>query len=375
MSPKPTYTNNNETNYNTHFDQKWGYFYEALFNKIFRKNRYSLLFGYFLLIAIWLITAYFAERTYQLSSLILDWWWYCAANCIGLASAILFLSLAKKKMRDTYTHILELIPDKESQNKFMSTVTLMGDRQKQFILCGIFGLITFSIMLIQRTITLNSDTSNFLLLFIAIWSSVSALLAGVGLWLAITSIRMIQYLCSLTTLKLDFVNPAQTDGITKVSSLMGYYATLFALQVLTWEIPYVYTVWTSSTRILFLTNNWVQGNFPFVLASTIFALFLVVVLIYFIYPQLKIASLVDNYKRQTLSDIQLKINHIYTNNENLESSNISLLGYYLSLYKEIEEHKGSLPIQNLLGFSASFLTSFMLSLAGNLQSILNIKIP
>lgn len=377
MNPKKSQTQNTTTAVQD-IDKNWGYFYESIFKRLFFNNKRSLLYGYLLLMIIWFASAYYAERTYHFSSVINDWWWYCLNYAISIATGIIFLNSAKSKMKKSYTHILNLVESGENRNKLLSEINLIGDGKKQVVFCSIFGILIFSLVLSQKTpITANftKEMGQFIIIFMAIWSSIAIIItAGVGLWVAITSFRMTRYFCSLSSVKLDFINPAQTLGISKLAGIMGYYATLFLLQVITWEFPYAYTMWSiTSKRITLLDNAWAQNNFPFVIVSSIFGAFLVVILLYFIYPQTLISSLVEAKKKEVLSDIQTRINKIYSDLEKTKSTESALLGYYLSLYKEIENHKGSLPIENLVGFSASFFTSFMLSLAGNLSSLL--KIP
>lgn len=377
MKVKSTQTKLPTSNAKT-LDENWGYFYESIFNKVFLNSKRSLLYGYILLMVIWFASAYYADNKYHFSSVVVDWWWYCIAYAISVTTGIFFLNSAKSKLKKSYIFIMNLVTSEDDTQKAINEINLIGDKKKQFVFCSAFGILVFSLAVVQKvpiTAEFTKEMGQFIIIFLAIWSSLAVFLtAGVGLWVAITSFKMTNYFCGLSNIKLDFVNPAQTIGISKLAGLMGYYATLFLMQVITWELPYALTVWSvNSKRLTLIDGLWTQNNVPFTVVTGIFGVFLIILLLYFIYPQTLISSLVETKKKEVLSDIQSKINKIYSEVDKTKSAEPALLGYYLSLYKEIESNKSSLPLENLVGFSASFIASFMLSLAGKLSSLL--KIP
>jgi hypothetical protein len=180
---------------------------------------------------------------------------------------------------------------------------------------------------------------------------------------------MIKWLSKATTLQLDFVNPAKTSGISKLASLMAFYATLFAIQVSLWEIPWLGIVLTAKSRLPVLRVD----TPAFTIGASIFISFLPFVLVYFLYPQQTIRNIVANYKNAVLTEIQAKIYHVYCNQHMEDGNRALLLEKYLTLYQEIsktEQH--SLPLPSVIQFALSFTVSLTLSLVGNLDKLIDL---
>lgn len=348
------------------FDGQWMYFYEILFRRLFKNNRNSLVGGYLLFVIIWGLVTLGTDRVYGASLLFSDWWWYYVGFCTSVFSAVILLNLAKRRLRKNLSFVLGLMPDIESQEVFLRHIKLMGNSSKQVLFCASFGLLGFIIVLFQQFIQIVFAIK----LYSAIATFIALTFSGCGLWLAVTSIRMIKWLSDLTMLRLDFLNPAKTKGILAMSSLMAFYSSLFAIQVILWEAPYLAVVLTAPSRIPFLD----LGGLPFFISTSMFVVFLPFILVYFLYPQLKISSLVEKQRDRTLLDIQTRIYDIFCEVDTSDSDRASLLGEYLSLYKEVEKSKGSLSTKDLIGFSASFTTSLVLFVVGNFETIMKLAI-
>ncbi len=343
------------------FDRSWGYFFESCFHSLFKGHRFSLWLGYLLLMVLWALTSFICELLFSINSSLPDSWWYWPYYGAVVGCPIWFLNAAKKKLRKSLPAILKTLPTQSAKGKFMKRVHLMGDKRKQAVFSLSFGLICFLVLSFQP-IVMFSNT--FALLHIAFWTFVAGTITATGLWLAVTSVMLAVWYSGRDDLIVDFVNQAQTKGISALASMMGYYATLFTLQVLVWEIPYLITALKAKS-----TSIWGINQTTFYISSVIFAVFMGFVLWYFIFPQYKIIRLVNKYKQRILEDIQSRIHEIYDMDDDFPHT-APMLGEYLTLYKEVESQQRALPAQNILGFGASFFVSFILPIGTSLLDLL-----
>lgn len=340
------------------YDEKWMYFYEYVFKKLIKVKHY-LLVGYFVLLFGWLIIAYIIEKYFAITSFVPDWWLYTFIYAIVLSTAFLFLDLAKRRFRRDLPHMLDLMPNKECKVKLFEIVMFIGNPKKQALLCVPFSAFVFLVMVLQQVVQIDL----LLKVFVSFCGILVTSTTAVGIWVAVFTFRMTLWISNFEGLKLDFVDPAQTLGVTKLAGLMSFYATLFAINVLVWESSYFYLVYSAPTKLPF----WRIDSMSFFIAVGIFVFFFLFLIWYFLHPQLAIISMVKFHKRIFLHGVQVKIKDIYSSKEIQESAAI-LLDKYLSLYKEIGLSKGSLPIQDFFAFGASFFSSIVVSILGNIQT-------
>jgi len=125
-----------------------------------------------------------------------------------------------------------------------------------------------------------------------------AVVAGWGLWLALSSSRFIRTFTRLAGLKLNPLLPAKTDGIVGLSNLMATYSTLFALEVSLWVLPFIVITRTG------VAAEMVMGSDQFQIMSVfVYVLAVLLVPAYFCYPQLAIRGMVMKQKDKILSEL------------------------------------------------------------------------
>ena len=362
MSSKKALPSTDPEKLSYYLQETWGLFYETFFEKIFNKSRHSIFFGYILLCALWGITSFIAELLVSISASFAAvplWYWPYYALVIGYP--LFILHTQKRKFIRYVPLFMQSLSAQSDKEELLRQVDHMGDRKKQALFSLTFGIFCALVLALQRIVLFSS----FLALFhIAFWAFVAAAITASGLWQAAFSLKLAIWYSERENLHIDFVNQSRTPGIKAFASMMSHFATLFIIGVLIWEIPfYVY-----ADKIVLPSESafWNISNVPFFLSSIIFALLLLFMLWYFIYPQLKLNALVNRHKYAVLEDIQARIRILYERSgENQE--HVSSLGEFLALYQQIDSQKGVLPIQNVLAFATSFLASLILSLIGSIM--------
>ncbi len=342
------------------FDEQWFYFYEILFKKLFNKN--YLLKGYLAIMAIWVLISIASDRILfsETTKLLPDWWLYVAMYSAVLTTGLLFLNIAKHKLRNEYSSILCLLPGNKQRQELHEKILIVGNWKKQTFFCIPFSLVVLIIMIFQDV---EPVIKNFLI-FMSFCGIFITSVTALGIWIAVSSFLITRQVTQKQNLRLDFIKPSQTPGITNISDMMSLYATLYSTNILVWNALYLYVVISSPKKIPF----WNLDATSFWAATSLFLLFFIFLFWYFLHPQLLITKSIELQKQNVLSDIQGRIKNIYSSSENLSQEQLSLLDKYLSLYKEIDNSKSSLPLQNFLGFGTSFLSSITLSILGNIQT-------
>jgi hypothetical protein len=346
------------------FDEEWLYFYEALFKKIFKKN--FTLKGYLLLLSIWLAVSIAVSKFWMsdVVALLPDWWLYVGIYSLTLSVTILFLDMAKKKLKNNLNEILSLMPNKDLREMLLQKIFVMGNPRFQIVFCVPFSVFVFLVMIYQQVDLVIQD----FLFVMSICGIILNSITAVGIWIAGTSFWVTWWLAKRDNLALDFIKPSQTNGILKISEVMSFFATLYSINVLFWNISYLYLTFSAPEKIPF----WKLDGVTFFMASGVFIALFIFLFWYFLHPQLLIVSNVAKRKRLTLSKIQKRIKELYESSGEVSSEKLDALQKYLSLYKEIETAQQTLPVYNFIGFGASFLSSLALSVFGNIQTYMTL---
>ena len=342
----------------------WGFYYETVFDRLFNNSKHSVLYGYILLLSLWGITSFMVELLVSFSdSFSAESWWFWPYYGLVLGFPFFLLQTAKTRFLSNVPLFMQSLSSQSDKAELLRQVKLMGDRRKQALFSLTFGLFCALLLALQRIILFSSYLALFHLAF---WTFLAGAITASGLWQATLSMKLAIWYSEREDLHIDFVNQARTPGISAFASMMSYFATLFTIGVLIWEIPYYVATLVLPTDSSF----WETSNMPFYISTSIFAVFLLFMLWYFIYPQLKFNALVNRHKSAVLDDIQARIRILYQRDDSEEQEDSSSLGDCLALYQQIESQKGVLPVQNVLAFATSFLASLILSLISSIMELL-----
>jgi hypothetical protein len=346
------------------FRKKWAYFYERLFYRIFGRTKYPVLAGYLTIVVIDTIETAWVDKLYSASQTYVYWWWYYLFVWIIVGHAFWALYLAKDRLRRDLPYFLALIRNEDDRLRFLGKVWLMGDSGKQAVFCILFGLFGGVLVLFQSFVGMPLGIR----LHAAVHAFIALTVTTTGLWLAITSALMTRHLTRIKNLKLDFIVPARTPGLKKLASMMAFYATLFVIQVSLWEIPSLLAVLSVRLNVPNLDTN----TMSFRLAASLLAFFLLVVLLYFVFPQAIIRNLVNNYRDGILSNIQASIYEEIWGLNPFGFVREPGLEHLLKVYTEIKSSQNNpLPFPNLIQFGISFVASLALSLFTNTDLLVN----
>ena len=174
--------------------------------------------------------------------------------------------------------------------------------------------------------------------------------------------------------------PAKTPGLVGLASLMALYSTLFAIEVGLWIISFF--VISKMGRFPHL----IIDSFQFKLMTVVFYCIVVVVIpVYFIFPQIALKRLVSQLKEKTLGDLEAILNIQLTadmlsshNNDHNKTKKIHDIGNIYWICKQSPNH----PLNSyqfiravcsiILGMVVAFLTSpdIALSILKNIQTYL-----
>ena len=233
-----------------------------------------------------------------------------------IVTTFLLLGYAHKMTIDSLDEIIKILENKHQISKFYKYLNLMFKSKYQIFISVLVTLI-LTIALIFMDISLESPFKIYLII-LAIFAFFSA---GPGVWLAITSTYFISQLNKIGTLKLNTVYPSQTLGLKKLSKLMATFSLFFSIEVFVCFFLFLFAPWS---------NLEMQKN----VAGIIVVPFMLFMLFFFIYPQMKIRNVIVDYKEKNLKDIDDQIRYIYSNNI-LNVDDLDLITKYNDLYNEI----------------------------------------
>lgn len=345
------------------FDLRWNYFYELAFRR-FVPTRHPVLGGYLVLVVILLADAYWMEQQFHAVDSIPFWWLFYGMLCLTLAHAFWALRRAKIRLRSYYLVYLSSFLRADQRVQFAQSIWTMGNARLQAPFSITFGAVCAIIGASQSFHTMPFSVrihASFALF-------VSLTITGTGLWLAFASIAMVRRM-SKSDLRMSLIRPAQTPSIRGMTAMMAYYATQFTVHVALWESAYLLLVTSQRNYLTF----WNTNTLSFRIAGIVIFLFLPFLLVYFLYPQYKLRSLVVNHRDRVLLDLQRRIDREYKSFEFLGKDSGTRIDNLLGIYTEVERSSSrSLPLEGIVRFGLSFAAPLFLSVVANIDTVARI---
>lgn len=287
-----------------------------------------------------------------------DYWLYYFIGMLIIFWGVFSLASSREKHIQTFLYILPILDEQKHVEILGKSFGLMFHKKLNFLFFVTFASVgVFFHHFVFAALPTSLKIYNIFFIIIP-----SAGIAGMGLYLAISSCLFVKKFLSLNNLKLNPLDPAKTLGIRKIARLMLYYFILFTTELLFWALQYIILIsQADSYSIIIPINEW-----PFKWAAAIFSVFIFFIVPgYLVYPYLVIKKTLMKYKEKTIILLEFGLRHTFLSSvvaSNFKIDDLIQLKESFELFKTVYERKISI-VDFIKGFQyIHYFIAYIISL-------------